>query len=105
MKIRTQLLLMAAAILIPVIVASGLALAKIREDGRQTALRGLSETARATALIVDREVQGSLSALKALGSSPKLERRDFKAFYSQAAAFTSRVIRGPCCSTTRAPKL
>lgn len=87
MKIRTQLLLMAAAILIPVIVASGLALAKIREDGRQTALRGLSETARATALIVDREVQGSLSALKALGSSPNLESRDFKAFYSQAAAF------------------
>lgn len=87
MKIRTQLLLMAAAILIPVIVASGLALAKIREDGRQTALRGLSETARATALTVDREVQGSLSALKALGSSPNLESRDFKAFYSQAAAF------------------
>ena len=87
MKIRTQLLLMAAAILIPVIVASGLALAKIREDGRQTALRGLSETARATALIVDREMQGSLSALKALGSSPNLENRDFKAFYSQAAAF------------------
>ena len=87
MKIRTQLLLMAAAILIPVIVASGLALQKIRDDGRQTALSGLSETARSTALMVDREVQGSLSALKALGSSPNLDNRDFKAFYSQAAAF------------------
>ncbi len=87
MKIRTKLLLMAAAILIPVIVASGMALEKIREDGRKAALHGLRDAARVTALIVDREVQGSLSALKALGSSPNLEARDFKAFYAQAAAF------------------
>ncbi|MEO6321060.1 MAG: ATP-binding protein [Polaromonas sp.] len=87
MKIRVQLLLMAMTILIPVIVAAGMALETMRNDGRQAALRGLRETARATALIVDREVQGSLSALKALGSSPNLESRDFKAFYEQAAAF------------------
>ncbi|MEO5658803.1 MAG: ATP-binding protein [Polaromonas sp.] len=87
MKIRHQLLLMAAAILIPVIVASGMALEQIREYGRQAALHGLSETARATALIVDREVQGSLSAQKALGSSPNLETGNFNAFYEQAAAF------------------
>ena len=87
MKIRSHLLRMAAAILIPVIVASGLALETIRQAGRKAELRGLSETARSTALIVDREVQGSLSALKVLGSSPNLENRDFKAFYQQAAAF------------------
>ena len=90
MKIRSQLLLMAAAILIPVILAAGLGLGTIREDGRRAALRGLSETARATALMVDREVQGSLSALKALGSSPNLETGNFKAFYEQAAAFNVR---------------
>lgn len=90
MRIRTQFLLMAVTILIPVIVAAGMALEKIREDGRQVALRGLRETARATALIVNRELQGSLSALKALGSSPNLETRDFKAFYEQAAAFNQR---------------
>ena len=81
MRIRTQLLLMAVTILIPAILAAGMALEKIREDGRQVALRGLRETARATALIVNRELQGSLSALKALGSSPNLETRDLKAFY------------------------
>lgn len=90
MKIRSQLLLMAAAILIPVIAVSGMALKKIREAGQQAELRGLSETARSTALIVDREVQGSLSALKALGSSPNLESRDFEAFYRQAAAFNQQ---------------
>jgi len=90
MKIRSQLLLMTAAILIPVILAAGFGLETIREDGRQAALHGLSETARATALIVDREVEGSLSALKALGSSPHLETGNFKAFYEQAAAFNQQ---------------
>jgi signal transduction histidine kinase/CheY-like chemotaxis protein len=87
MKIRPQLLLMAITILIPVIVAAGMALERIREDVQQVALRGFRETARATALSVDLEVQSSLSALKALGSSPSLETRDFRAFYAQAAAF------------------
>lgn len=87
MKIRSQLLLMAAAILIPVIAVSGMALKKIRDAGQQAELRGLSETAHSTALIVDREIQGSLSALKVLGNSANLESRNFKAFYQQAAAF------------------
>ena len=86
MRIRTQLFLMAAAVLIPVVLASGIAIEKIRDGEREAAMRGLTETVRATALIVDREVQGSLSALKALGNSENLDMRDFKAFYRQAAA-------------------
>lgn len=87
MRIRTQLLLMATAVLIPVILAAGLAIYKIREAEREAGLRGLRETARATALIVDREVQGSKSALKALAGSRNLELGDFEAFYRQAAVF------------------
>lgn len=87
MRIRTQLLLVATAVLIPVIVASALALERIREGERQASLRGLKETVRATALIIDGEMQGSLSALKALSLSRTLETRDLKAFYEQAAAF------------------
>ncbi|HYW57852.1 MAG TPA: ATP-binding protein [Polaromonas sp.] len=86
MRIRTQILLMATAVMVPVILAAGIALDKIMEGEKQAALRGLKETVRATALIVDREVQGSMWALKALGNSPSLENRDFKAFYNQAAA-------------------
>ena len=86
MRIRTQLFLMAAAVLIPVVLASGIAIEKIRDGEREAAMRGLRETVRATALIVDREVQGSLSGLKALGNSENLDTRDFKAFYRQAAA-------------------
>ena len=86
MRIRTLLVLMAVAILLPVVLAAGIALDQIREGERKAALRGLRETARATSLIVDREMQGSLSALKALGQSPSLKRGDLKAFYAEAAA-------------------
>ncbi|MDB5743384.1 MAG: integral rane sensor hybrid histidine kinase [Polaromonas sp.] len=77
---------MAAAFILPVVMAAGIALDKIMEGERKAALRGLSETVRATALIVDREVQGSLSGLKALGTSPHLETGNFEAFYGQAKA-------------------
>lgn len=86
MRIRTQLFLMAVAVLFPVILAAGIAIEKIREGEREAALRGLRETVRATALIVDRDVQGSLSAMKVLGNSQNLDKRDFKAFYTEAAA-------------------
>lgn len=86
MRIRTLLAFMALAVLLPVIVASTVALQKIRDGEREAALRGLRETVRATALIVDREAQASLSALKVLGASPSLEARDFRAFYAEAKA-------------------
>ena len=78
---------MALAILIPIIVASGIALETIWRDGRQATLRGLNEAARVTAQMVDREIQSSISALTALASSPNLEVQDFQAFYHQAKAF------------------
>ncbi len=76
MRIRSLLVLMAVAILLPVVLAAGIALDQIREGERAAALRGLRETARATSLIVDREVQGSLSALKALSHSRSLQQGD-----------------------------
>ena len=72
MRIRSLLVLMAVAVLLPVVLASVVALDKIRDGERQAALRGLQETVRATGLIVDREAQGSLSALKALSNSAHL---------------------------------
>lgn len=86
MRIRTLFVLMAAAVLLPVVLASVIALEKIRQGERTAALRGLQETVRATALIVDRDMQGSLSALKALGNSPHLQAENFQAFYEQATA-------------------
>ena len=86
MRMRTQLLIVTAVSILPVVLAAGIALHQIREGEKGAALRGLKETVRATALIVDGEVQGSISGLKALGTSPHLEARDFQAFYEQAKA-------------------
>jgi signal transduction histidine kinase/ActR/RegA family two-component response regulator len=86
MRIRSLLVLMAIAILLPVVLAAGIALDQIREGERAAALKALRETARATSLIVDREVQGSLSALKALSHSRSLQQGDLEAFYAEAGA-------------------
>ncbi len=90
MRIRTLLVLMSLAVLLPVVLASVVALDKIRAGERNAAVRGLQETVRATALIVDREAQGSLAALKALSSSVHLRTGDLQAFYDQAAALDQK---------------
>ena len=81
---------MAAAVLLPMVLASVIALDKIREGERKAALHGLQETVRATALIVDREAQGALSALRALGNSAYLRNGDLRGFYDQAAALDQK---------------
>jgi signal transduction histidine kinase/CheY-like chemotaxis protein len=89
MKLRTYLILMASAILVPVVLAAAMAVEKVREGERQAALRGLRETVRATSLVVDREIQAAVGALRALGNSEHLETGNFRAFYDQAAALNS----------------
>ena len=84
LKIRTHLVLMAAAILLPVVIFSSVALHLLRSGEREAALRGLHETARATALIVDRELASSLASLELLARSSYLESGDLPGFYKQA---------------------
>lgn len=86
MRLRTYLILMASALLVPVVLAAAIAVAKVSEGERQASLRGLRETVRATSLLVDREIQGAIGALRALGNSEHLETGNFRAFYEQAAA-------------------
>lgn len=90
LKIRTYLVLMAVAILLPVVVFSTVALQMLRDGEREAALRGLQETARATALTVDRELASSVTALELLARSPYLESGDLQAFYKQAALLNKR---------------
>lgn len=81
---------MAAAILLPVVMFSALALEQLRDGERDAALRGLHETARATALMVDREMASSVTALELLGRSPDLEMGDLQGFYKQAVLVNKR---------------
>lgn len=75
---------MAAAILVPVVIFSALALHMLRSSVREEALRGLRETANATALVVDREMASAVASLELLAASPALETGDMRSFYEQA---------------------
>ncbi len=86
MRIRPLLFLAAAAVLVPGFLAAIIAIEKVKEAERETALRGLHETVRATALLIDREIQGSLGTLSALGNSPHLQNDNLASFYKEALA-------------------
>lgn len=85
-RIRSNLLLLAAVVVLPGFLAAAIAVEKVRYGEREAALRGLRETVRATALLVDGQVQRSLGALTALGNSHYLQSGDMEAFYRQALA-------------------
>ena len=86
MRLRSYLVLVAVAGLLPGFVAALFVVEHVREGERQAALRGLHESVRATALLVDREIKGSLGTLEALGTSIHLQDSNLRAFYDQAAA-------------------
>ncbi|HEY0818308.1 MAG TPA: ATP-binding protein [Rhizobacter sp.] len=86
MRIRSLLLLVTTVIFVPGFLAAVMAVQKVREGERAAALNALRETVRASALLVDVEIQRSIGALTALGQSESLRNGDLKAFYEQARA-------------------
>ena len=76
---------MVAAAVLPLAVAAILAIEKVREGERVTALEALHVTVRATALVVDREIQHSMGGLDMLARSDNLRRGDLAALYEEAA--------------------
>jgi signal transduction histidine kinase/ActR/RegA family two-component response regulator len=84
MKLRIYLVLMVTAMLIPVSLFSAVALNMLLRAEREAALRGVRETARATALAVDRELGNAETALHLLATSRNLTDGDWPGFYQQA---------------------
>jgi signal transduction histidine kinase/ActR/RegA family two-component response regulator len=86
MRIRSLLLVVTTAVLVPGFLAAVMAVQKVRDGERQAALNALRETVRASALLVDGEIQRSIGALTALGQSEHLRSGNLQAFYAQAQA-------------------
>ncbi len=86
MRIRTLLVIIGTIVILPGLIAAGLAIEQVRQQERAASLRVLTETVRATALLVDGEVQRSVGALEALGNSEHLQSGNLHAFYEQAKA-------------------
>ncbi|WOB05954.1 ATP-binding protein [Piscinibacter gummiphilus] len=84
MRIRSLLLLVTTVIFVPGFLAAVMAVQKVREGERTAAINGLRETVRASALLVDVEIQRSIGALTALAQSDSLREGDLHAFYEQA---------------------
>lgn len=86
MRIKTYLAAMVVVMILPLGLAALLAINTVREGEHRAALEALHATVRATALVVDREVQHSVGALEVLGRSEHFQTGNFQALYRQAQA-------------------
>ncbi len=86
MRIRSQLLLLVLSILIPALIATGLAVGYVYNEGRKNEERNLYEYARTFAFLVQSELRTKENILRTLAKSPSLLRGDLKIFYPYAAA-------------------
>jgi signal transduction histidine kinase len=93
MRVRTHLALLAAAVFLPVILGSAIAIRLLLDAERQAVLRSMQELARATVLTMDRELTAALASGQALTTSLSLFRGDFATFYSQAKSANAGGVR------------
>jgi len=84
MRIRTRLLILILAIVLPAFVAAALAVGYVYVEERRAQENSVTEAVRAFALLVDNELETSEGLLHALANSPALVRGDLATFYSHA---------------------
>jgi signal transduction histidine kinase len=84
MKVRSHLGLLVVAVLLPVVLFSAIVLNFLIAAERQAVLRSMQELARATVLVMDKEMAAAMSIAQSLSASRSLERGDFADFYQQA---------------------
>jgi signal transduction histidine kinase len=85
MKARTYLILMAAAILVPVAVIASAGLTRLLESERASRIRSVQESGRATVLVIDREIAVAEASLRGIVNSEALRRGDFAQLHREAS--------------------
>jgi PAS domain S-box-containing protein len=83
-KVRTYLLIFALAILVPMLAFAAIAVVAFDRQQRALVERGGVETARALMNALDRELEGTITTLRALATARSLERDDLAMFYEDA---------------------
>jgi signal transduction histidine kinase len=86
MRIRTRLLLLSLAVLVPALVGAAVGIGYVYQEQRALHRQNLRETARALALVLDRELGERETILNVLAASPALAAGDLRAFYDHARA-------------------
>jgi signal transduction histidine kinase len=84
MRIRTRLLILILAILVPALVAAALAVGYVYLEERRAQENTIKEATRAFALLVANELESHEGMLYALASSPALAQGNLAEFYKHA---------------------
>lgn len=84
MKLRSHLILLVVAALVPVLIFAGVMIVVFDRQQRATVESQMIDTVRALSLAVDREVAAWVSSLEALGSSKHLDSGNLSAFREEA---------------------
>src|SRR3954469_24755591 len=89
MSIRSRLLALALAIVLPGVVGATFGLYALYQQQTHVATRNLSEITAAVASVVERELSRRETTLRTLALSPSLLRGDLRSFYEFAKATAS----------------
>jgi signal transduction histidine kinase len=89
MKTRTYLLLMAAAILLPVALAFWIGLSMLLEWERGSRISSVREMARAKSFQIDREIAAAEASLRGMAQSDSLRNGDYARMHRWASAINS----------------
>ena len=84
MRFRNRLLLLVVAILVPSFIGAALAVAYVYVEQQKDQERGIAETGRAFALLIDNEMRHQEGILRTLAASPALAAGEFGEFYQHA---------------------
>jgi signal transduction histidine kinase len=84
MRIRTRLLLLILAILVPSFIAAVLAVGYVYQEERRAQETSVKEAVRAFALLVDNELESREAVLRTLANSPAVARGDLETFERHA---------------------
>jgi signal transduction histidine kinase len=84
MRIRTRLLILILAVLLPAFAAAALAVGYVYLEERRAQENSVKETVRVFALLVENELEIKAGVLQALASSPALARGKLEEFYANA---------------------
>jgi signal transduction histidine kinase/CheY-like chemotaxis protein len=85
MRIRSRLLLLVCAVLLPAIIGAGIGLTYIYREEQDFIRASMQETARALALALDREMARRQALLGAMADAPSLQLEQLERFYGFAA--------------------
>jgi hypothetical protein len=90
MKIRSHLLLLVLGVVVPTLAFSTVMTVVFWREQRHALEQRYLDRARALAIALDRELDGTIRALQVLAASPALQADDLGRFYEQATRTLSR---------------